>query len=83
MILNENEELICKKSLCKSIYYSFIKGNSYTFVKDDVGINVKTEQGSPYLACYFGFDKFKDYYYVWDYFYKPGELRQIKLKTII
>lgn len=67
-------------------YINFIINKPYQIIEVGYSIEYKTNYicilNEYHAETMFYFDK-SETYYIWDYFYKPNELRKNKLKTII
>ena len=68
------------KLLCKKSYNGVIEGEYYIVTL------VKSRFEGKYYYSIINIDNdnvyFVKYYYIWDYFYKPQEVRKLKLKQL-
>lgn len=85
IIINIGDKFICKKSEYIGDMLFFLKGKTYEVIDiNDNGVEVymTSEQGEK--ESFMNDDgKYKSIYTIWNWFYKPGELRMKKMKTIL
>jgi len=79
------DKLMCKKDYCTDIYnkkYYFDKGNFYEicYIVDKFSYKIlciETDDNDVTFSC-----RKTDRLYVWNYFYKPEEIRKLKLESL-
>ena len=83
-----NNYKLCDKLLCKksSECYKKYEGKCYTISKIDIKNEYYTITDIQKFYVYVCYDWYKlsqnDKWYIWDYFYKPQEVRKLKLKQL-